>query len=688
MPQVINISDEEIQFAEQLLLPAGKKFDDERKAFIRNFNTIDLQAVPGSGKTTALLAKLVILERKLPFIGGSGILVLSHTNAAIDEIKEKIQEHCPKLFSYPNFIGTIQSFVDDFLAVPFYNLVFKRKLNWIDKDRYEEELVRLFNIIAWNKDYDEPTKLFYQRHIKRAEKETNKDNYLTKHLVAKYIENEVCSLYYDFITHEIKNRDNDVLLKTQTNKRYIGLKAIIIEVLEKGIISYDYAYHFGECYLHKIPLIKELLQKRFSFVFVDEMQDMDTHQYNLLEKIFYDDGNSVSIIQRVGDKNQAIYYSVKADDVWNDRADILRINGSQRLSKPIANVVKKFALHNDSSFDIVGKNECELKPHILVFENATIGNIIPCFAQIVKECKENGSLKSKKDYKDVKVVCWNTVWKENEESRNDTSKLRLEDYHKGFKIEKHKPKEDYENLKSYLLYYEQKKTLEPLRKNILNAFLKILRLENINAADNRPYTKKKLIEFVYEKDIKKYDEFNLNLYNWSIGIIREKTNEVWNEIKLYVPTLLAMFEKTISKSSTFINADNDDMPAENAEILAPTNHFKEDGLEIEITSVHAVKGQTHCATLYLESCYYNNYESERLSAQFLGKNFNDTKVHHKSSVKMAYVGFSRPTDLLCIAIHKDRFDNLLSGINRDIWEIVEVTNNDIETNEINNTSSQ
>jgi DNA helicase-2/ATP-dependent DNA helicase PcrA len=117
------------------------------------------------------------------------------------------------------------------------------------------------------------------------------------------------------------------------------------------------------------------------------------------------------------------------------------------------------------------------------------------------------------------------------------AKLRLEDYHKGFKKEKGKPKQDYDNLKSYLLYYEKKQTLEPLRKNILNAFLKILRLENINTADDRPYTKKKLIDFIHEKDVQKYDELNLNLYNWSIGIIQEKTNEVWEEIKTYVPTL-------------------------------------------------------------------------------------------------------------------------------------------------------
>ena len=149
MPQVIdNISNDEIRNAEKILLPNGKEFDEERKVFIRNFNTIDLQAVPGSGKTTALLAKLVILERRLPFADGSGILVLSHTNGAIDEIKEKIQNHSPKLFSYPNFIGTIQSFVDEFLAIPYYVQKFNKKHNRIDHEIYNE-IIKSFTEKPW-----------------------------------------------------------------------------------------------------------------------------------------------------------------------------------------------------------------------------------------------------------------------------------------------------------------------------------------------------------------------------------------------------------------------------------------------------------------------------------------------------------------------------------------------------------
>jgi hypothetical protein len=660
MPQLIDITNDEIRYAETLLLPFGKTFDDEHRTFIRNFNTIDLQAVPGSGKTTALLAKLLILERKLPFYDGSGVLVLSHTNAAIDEIKERIQKHCPRLFSYPNFIGTIQSFVNEFLAIPFYVQTFNKKPSRIDDEIYNEVATKRYNSLpnskakTWLNRKHNPESLFI-------------------------------NFRFDIDLNLTNGMNGLIILRSDSNSpAYRTFKTIKSQIFQSGVLNYDDAYFFAEKYLKNFPTIKTILQKRFSFVFVDEMQDMDTHQYNLLEKLFYDNGNSLSKFQRIGDKNQAIYNSVKVNDIWVDRSDVLRLKGSQRLSQLIADVVKKIALYGGDDFNIVGKNECDIKPHILIFENETIENIIPCFAQIVKEYKENGRLKSRKNFKDIKAICWNTEWKEDETSRKNKAKLRLEDYYKGFKKDEGKKKQDFDNLKSYLLYHKKMQTLKPIHKNILNAFLKILRLENINTLEDRPYTKKKLIDFIHEKDINKYGELNQNLYNWSIGIIKGKTNEVFTSIKEYIPTLLAFFDKQIAESSNFINNDNTKIYSPNTESLVSTNHYIADGFEIEITSVHAVKGQTLCATLYLESYYQQDgqgvkaksYESQRLKDQFLGTQIQSSIVGDrvKQSAKMAYVGFSRPTDLLCVAVHKDRFDSILSEIDRKVWEIIEVTN--------------
>ncbi|MEZ8732810.1 UvrD-helicase domain-containing protein [Vibrio splendidus] len=137
---VIEVTDDDIKYAESILLKSGQSFDDERVGFLKDLNTLDLQAVPGSGKTTVLLAKLLIFERYMPFKDGTGILVISHTNAAIDEIKSRIGDYCPKLFSYPNFIGTIQSFVNEFLAVPYFKQCFNYDVVKICDQAYTDRL--------------------------------------------------------------------------------------------------------------------------------------------------------------------------------------------------------------------------------------------------------------------------------------------------------------------------------------------------------------------------------------------------------------------------------------------------------------------------------------------------------------------------------------------------------------------
>ena len=347
----INITDEDIRYSERILLPEGEAFDEERRTYIKNFRTIDLQAVPGSGKTTTILAKLLILERKLPLYNGSGVLVISHTNASIDEIKNRIQKYCPKLFTYPNFVGTIQSFVDEFLAIPFYTLSYKKKPTRIDNEIYDEISLKHFRRIphfstlkTWLENKGDPESLFMK-------------------------------LRFDTDWNLLSGLNGKIILKSENQtKTYIELKNIKLNILKLGFLHFDDAYFLAECYMKKFPNIITLLQNRFSFVFIDEMQDMDKHQYNLLEQVFFDEGKSTSVLQRIGDKNQAIYNSVKAIDHWNDRAEVLRLSGSKRLSEPIAKVVKHFALYKDNNFE--GLNNCLIKPHILHFEDDSINNCI------------------------------------------------------------------------------------------------------------------------------------------------------------------------------------------------------------------------------------------------------------------------------------------------------------------------
>lgn len=57
----IAITDDDIDWVEAIL--HNVKFDQRRRDIIKNMDTIDIQAFPGSGKTTVLVAKLAILAK-------------------------------------------------------------------------------------------------------------------------------------------------------------------------------------------------------------------------------------------------------------------------------------------------------------------------------------------------------------------------------------------------------------------------------------------------------------------------------------------------------------------------------------------------------------------------------------------------------------------------------------------------
>src|SRR5216683_1010303 len=119
------ISDQEIEWACDVMgLPrgafSGNDGTDSRFAVMRFLETLDIEACPGSGKTTLLVAKLAILANRWTS-KRRGICVLSHTNTARIEIGDRLSSRSAGhlLLRHPHFVGTIHSFVNEFLAIPW-----------------------------------------------------------------------------------------------------------------------------------------------------------------------------------------------------------------------------------------------------------------------------------------------------------------------------------------------------------------------------------------------------------------------------------------------------------------------------------------------------------------------------------------------------------------------------------------
>lgn len=73
--------------------------------------------------------------------------------------------------------------------------------------------------------------------------------------------------------------------------------------------------------------------------------------------------------------------------------------------------------------------------------------------------------------------------------------------------------------------------------------------------------------------------------------------------------------------------------------------------DIDVSTIHKVKGETHTATLVLET-FNRTYDLKQLLSLLKGKTIkNSTMVDSKK--KLLYVAMSRPTHLLCLAINKE-----------------------------------
>lgn len=90
---------------------------DEQKHFCGFPNAVFLQACPGSGKTHAIIERVRLLGHDLA--PRQGIAVLSYTNAAVDEFRDRVaRSDLEHALRYPSFTGTLDAFVRHFIVLP------------------------------------------------------------------------------------------------------------------------------------------------------------------------------------------------------------------------------------------------------------------------------------------------------------------------------------------------------------------------------------------------------------------------------------------------------------------------------------------------------------------------------------------------------------------------------------------
>ena len=672
------ITNDQIVQAEQLLLPEGCHFDDERKAFIKRMVSGDLMAVPGSGKTTALQAKLYCMAQQLPLKGERGILVLSHTNTAVDELKRILQRKCPLLFEYPNFVGTIQQFVDKFLAIPFYEQRYQKSVEHIDDALYDKSCEAF--VVSNSRYYGEGNRSYEANYVLHH---MNESQFSYKDFRFAYQGDEMI-MTNGPSGNEILIEPAKKWLKENTAESIIRnimdfLRSMKVQVLSQGILHFDDCYFLATAYLKHNPEIISVVRERFQYVFVDEAQDTQKHQLDVLTRLF--DGADKVVFQMIGDPNQSIFNSHSKSMVlkWEGKNPCY-IKNSIRLTQPVSNVVNNLVINKgydevsgESHFHVAGQRvlDQEIAPQLILYDLATKGQLEEKFSELIRAHflleVEQGAQHG------FHIIGWAAS------KTNDNRKMHLEDIFPEYVHNSRETTYAIETLSKEVQNVALKGDFKASNRLVYDCFAHVLYLMGTRAADGRGFNKTKIKRTLDSRDVKDQQKFKEEMYVCVENLAKGKSEDAYNSIKAFIVYWAnELYQAHCNDSANEYLGDSFVMEP----VVAAPEAVENDNIHIEIGTIHSAKGRTHCATMYVETYYEGKYECQHLRVADHGVEMNplygddvETKgVYATMARKMMYVGFSRPTHLLCYASLKNCWgEEGLQKMREQGWNVIDLT---------------
>ena len=282
-----------------------------------------------------------------------GIAALSFTNVAWKEIQKNLIDHNIPL-NYPHFLGTLDSFINKHIFLPFGHLVMKC-------DRRPELVGEPY--VSWSYPV-----------LGKKEK--------------AYLQ------YFDIFSFDIHGNLIQIVDSRDCcfgarwegtgHEEHIGnAKKILIK---KGYANQSDANYFALKILEDYPDIAKSLIQRFPYFIIDEAQDTTEIQMAIIDKLIE---NGLEKIILVGDPDQSIYewnfakpelFTEKYEE-WDNK--ILNVN--RRSSQTVCN--HTYYLSSLDTVSISVANQPEIQPQVIIYDKKTINDTIDIFTGM---CESHG----------------------------------------------------------------------------------------------------------------------------------------------------------------------------------------------------------------------------------------------------------------------------------------------------------
>ena len=626
--------------AELAKLAKDLNFDDiERRGALLESESRDFNAVPGSGKTSLLAAKLLLLAKKWPHTR-RGICVLSHTNVARDEIARRLAETADgaQLLSYPHYIGTIHSFVNHFFAMPILRSL-EQKVDVIDDDVFADKARARLQLGQF-------TKLRYF-----LGNQNNGDDIVT-------------TLFYR--TAELAVQVEKGALPATHTPSYHSLVSLKAQLTKLGIFRHRDMFAYADLALKTCPHLVDVVHRRFPMVFIDEMQDTSWDQESFLNRIF--DGKSV--MQRFGDVDQKILLDEEnADRLTFPRQGHGCISTSKRFGDAIARAVASVRMSGDA---VVGEGTSAHAPILLLYATDDAPKVIQHFGKLIISRLSTTEVSTH----NVKAMCARKTGEGNVDPGR-----HLRDYWPAYGVglpSTGTRSENFWGLVGDAGTSPQEASLSARVSDVRRGLLLVLRdagsplAKDIRDGRALPRAASAFAPAGRMDALTR----QLALSGEQLCSVDQRAalfQLLYDGLKPYLPDELEI--EAFKALSVF------DEPEDVARVgLAPavtTCHMLDQGrsLQIDVGTVASMKGETHSASLVLES--YGGISRKfdvALGLEYIAgvpsKALVKLPKTQQAQMRNLYVAMSRPTSLLCLAANESRVpQKVCDALAKKGWQI-------------------
>lgn len=339
----------------------------QRQAYLVARGHTILTACPGSGKTTSIVKKLRVVSQYCAERYGkhTGFACLSFTNKACAELKQKYREMHDEKLTFPNEVLTIDSFIMQYVVLPFWYLcdACKKKPIVVNEEDILDHIYYNNVQIAGK----------WQRYPVMELRQYSKIMYSKKSSIVSI--------------DKAAFKWNHKVVTDANEKSYC--RAAILYRLSKGYVTSSDALWMA-CYILKHHQeVSRALISRFPYIIVDEAQDnseLHFEFFNLLKSA------GLQNLEYVGDVCQSIYgfnnarpellQAMMAEQGWN----VLPMSECRRSNQRIIDLYSKLKSSDVPTITSHGVIDKGIPIVVYKYDEGNVRDIIRDFYQV---CDDN-----------------------------------------------------------------------------------------------------------------------------------------------------------------------------------------------------------------------------------------------------------------------------------------------------------